>query len=105
MSSPVDPRPPLSTENSDRLNQALELSRELQTPVPDATTKLVELRMLLDQCREGIRHQNPDHRQHRLKAVNKARNYLHYLPDMKHPEADGRLRGVSRRLQSALRQA
>lgn len=105
MSSPTDSRPVLSPENSDRLNQALLLSRELQTPAPDAETKLVTLRSLLDQCREGIRHQNPRHRRQRLEAVNKARNYLHFLPDMQHPQAAGRLRSVTRRLRRALRTA
>jgi hypothetical protein len=103
--SPNDPRPPLSAENSGRLDQALRLSQELQTPTPDAQTTLVELRILLDQCREGIREQNPDHAGYRLKAVDKARNYLHFLPALDHPEAEGRLRGVGRRLRRAMRSA
>lgn len=103
--SSVDPRSVLSPENSDRLNRALLLSRELQTPTANAEGKLAQLRTLLDQCREGIRRQNPDHRRYRLEAVNKARNYLHFLPDAQHPEATGRLRGVARRLQRAMRTA
>lgn len=105
MSSPDNSRPNLSAENSDRLQQALLLSQQLQTKTPHADTKLSELRSLLDQCREGIRLQNPDHRRLRLEAVNKARNYLHFLPNMQHPEATGRLRSVGRRLQRALRSA
>jgi hypothetical protein len=105
MSPPTGPRPVLSAENSDRLKHALRLSQQLQTAAPDADTKLVELRTLLNQCRDGIRSQNPRHRRNRLQAVNKARNYLHFLPDMQHPEAPGRLRSAARRLRSALRTA
>lgn len=105
MSLPNDRRPTLSPEISDRLSRALLLSRDLQTPSSDADGKLVELRSLLDRCREGIRSQKPDHGRYRLLAVNQARNFLHFLPSMHHPEASGRLRSVSRRLQRALRTA
>lgn len=103
MSSPTGPRPFLSAENSDRLSQALLLSDELQTSVPAGDAKLVELRSLLESCRDGIRRQNPDHRTQRLHALDQARNYLRFLPDMKHEEAAGRLRSVSRRIRRALK--
>jgi hypothetical protein len=103
MSSPNEQRPELSSENSDRLSQALLLSDELQTAVPAGDAKLVELRGLLDNCRDGIRRQNPDHRTQRLHALDQARNYLRFLPDMKHEQAVGRLRSVSRRLRRALK--
>jgi hypothetical protein len=100
---PVDPRPLLSAENSDRLGAALLLSQELQRLGSESDRKLVELRQLLDHCREGIRVQNPIGRKKRLLFVNQARNYLHFLPDLEHPEAAGRLRSVSRRLRRAMR--
>lgn len=103
MSSPS--RPSLSPENSDRLNQALLLTQELQVPTSDPDSKLSELKGLLARCGEGIRKQNPGHRKHRLEAINKARNFLHFLPDMQHPEATPRLRSVARRLQRAMRVA
>lgn len=103
MSSRPDPRPLLSAENLDRLRQALHLSQTLQGPTHDANTQLVELRMLLDRCREGIRRQKPNHREGRLAAVDQARNYLHFLPDMQHAQAAGRLKSVSRRLERAMR--
>lgn len=103
MSSPNGSRPVLSAENSDRLNQALLLSDELQSSVPAGDAKLVELRGLVDNCRDGIRRQNPDHRTQRLHALDQARNYLRFLPDMQHEQAAGRLRSVSRRLRRAAR--
>ena len=104
MSPPANPRPTLSAETSDRLNHALSLSQELQqAPAADGDAKLATLRSLLDQCRDGIRRQRPDHGRHRLEALNKARNYLHFLPGLQHPQAAGRLQGVARRIQTALR--
>ena len=102
MPSPA-PRPVLSVENSDRLRHALVLTRELQSPGADAERKLTKLRVLLEECRDGIRRQRPAQARYRLKAVGKARNYLHFLPATDHPEAEGRLKSVARRLQHALR--
>lgn len=102
MSSSPEPRPTLSEENADRLNQALQLTRTLQSPAPDADDRLVQLRMLLDRCRTGLKRQNPRHLRQRLEALNQARNYLHFLPDMQHAQAAGRLRSVSRRLRRVL---
>lgn len=98
-----DSRPALSAENSQRLRQALALSEHLQSTAPRGDTSLAELRLLLENCRDGVRQQNPDHRRQRLEAVNQARNYLHFLPNMQHDQANGRLRSVSRRLRRALR--
>ena len=103
MSPPTDPRPVLSAENTDRLARALRLSRELQVPTLDADAKLAGLRRLLDECRDGIRRQKPTHGRARLEAVNQARNYLHFLPNIGHPQGPGRLRSVSRRLRRAMR--
>ena len=103
MTSHSDQRPALSAANSDRLNQALMLSENLQEPADDAEKRLDELKMLLDSCRDGIHRQNPNHKRQRLELVNKARNYLHFLPDMQHSEAPGRLKSVTRRLKSAMR--
>ncbi len=105
MSSPTGPRPELSADNADRLSRALLLSQELQTATPDADTKLSALKSLLKGCRDGIHRQRPSYGRTRLLAVNQARNYLHFLPDMQHPQAVGRLRSVTRRLQRALRAA
>jgi hypothetical protein len=93
----------LSSENSERLGQALQLSDELQTSAPTGDAKLTELRSLLESCRDGIRRQNPHHRRQRLTALDQARNFLRFLPDMKHSQATGRLRSVSRRLRLAAR--
>lgn len=102
MSSPHEPRPTLSAENSDRLNEALQLTRNLQSPAADAESQLDQLRTLLDRCRTGLKRQNPQHLGERLEALNQARNYLHFLPDMQHAQAAGRLRSVSRRLRRVL---
>lgn len=103
MTPPANPRPTLSAETSDRLNHALSLSQELQAPAADGDAKLATLRSLLDQCRDGIRRQRPANGKLRLEALNKARNYLHFLPGLQHPQAAGRLQGVARRIQTALR--
>lgn len=101
--SSSDPHRALSAENSRRLRQALALSDQLQTAAPTGDSSLSELKLLLDSCRDGVRRQNPDHRRQRLEAVDQARNYLHFLPNMQHDQASGRLRSVSRRLRRALR--
>jgi hypothetical protein len=101
--SSSDPQRALSAENSRRLRQALALSDQLQTAAPTGDSSLSELKLLLDSCRDGVRRQNPDHRRQRLEAVDQARNYLHFLPNMQHGQASGRLRSVSRRLRRALR--
>jgi hypothetical protein len=103
MSPSSSPRPLLSAENTDRLGQALLLSEELQSAAPAGDEKLVELRALLESCRDGIRRQNPHHRQQRIEALDQARNYLRFLPDMQSSQATGRLRSVSRRLRMARR--
>ena len=36
-------------------------------------------------------------------AVDQARNYLHFLPSIGHPQGMGRLKSVSRRLRRAMR--
>ena len=103
MSSSDSFRTDLSAENTDRLGQALRLSDELQSAAPAGDEKLVELRALLDSCRDGIRRQNPHHRRQRLEALDQARNFLRFLPDMQSSQATGRLRSVSRRLRTARR--
>lgn len=103
MSSPDDPRPLLSAENSDRLNATLLLCREMQSPEPGSESKLDELRRLLVRCRRGIDRQNRNHRQKRLDAVDRARNDLHFLPTVQHPQPAGRLRSASRRPRRAMR--
>jgi hypothetical protein len=103
MSRPTDPRPLLSVQNSQRLAAALVLSQELQKSNSEEDSRLVELRQLLDDCRDGVRRQNPAYRRQRLVALDQARNYLHFLPDLEHPQAGGRLRSVSRRLRRAMR--
>jgi hypothetical protein len=105
MSSPIEPRAVLSSESSERLNHALLLSQELQAPSPDADAKLATLRTLLDECRDGIRREKPSHGKHRIEALNKARNYLHFMPSLQHPQATSRLQGVARRIQTAMRSA
>src|SRR5690606_41015849 len=103
MSPSSSPRPVLSAENTDRLSEALLLSDELQSAAPAGDEKLVELRALIERCRDGIRRQNPHHRPERLTALDQARNYLRFLPDMQSSQATGRLRSVSRRLRVARR--
>ena len=105
MSSPIEPRPVMSAESSDRLNTALQLSQELQSPAADGDAKLATLRTLLDQCRDGIRREKPRFGRQRIEALNKARSYVHFLPSLQHPQAAGRLQGVARRIRTALRSA
>lgn len=103
MSSSHSPRITLSAENSERLGRAILLSRNLQSSAPAGDEMLVELRALVDTCRDGILRQNPHHRKQRLAALDEARNYLRFLPDMQSSQATGRLRSVSRRLRVAQR--
>lgn len=103
MSPANQPHQTLSSENSDRLGQALLLSDHLQSAAPAGDEKLSELKALLESCRDGIRQQGPHHKRQRLNALDQARNFLRFLPDMQHAEAGGRLRSVSRRLRLARR--
>lgn len=82
---------------------ALLLSEELQTRAPAGDEKLLELRDLLDRCRDGVRRQGPHHLRERLTALDQARNFLRFLPDMQSSQAGGRLRSVARRLRLARR--
>jgi hypothetical protein len=93
---------PLSAQNAANLTRALDLCQQLRSPEPDAEKKLTQLRTLVNECRLGVRKQNPVDAQRRMDALDEARNYLHFLPNMEHVQAPGRLKSVSIRLKRAL---